>query len=147
MNVHHFGGKLANGYMFVSPTDSHNKDGTYELSGTGYVMDMNGDLVYAAEETGMDFCEAWIGGMTDFRTQQYNNQSYITYWNGCNRKGQHWGHRWGRVTFIGEDYTNFTLNPDLGINTLDPENRGQIDVHEHQMTDRNVSNLLVILPT
>lgn len=53
LNVSHYGGKkLADGYMFVSPTDSKNNDGLYELSGTGFVFDMRGDLVYAAEETG-----------------------------------------------------------------------------------------------
>lgn len=120
---------LAPGYIFISPANSNNEDGTYELSGTGFIMDYVGDLVYAAEETGMDFCDAWIGGMTDFRAQEFNGKKVITYWNGCNHKGQHWGHRWGRVTFIDEEYDNFTMNPDIGINTLDDAPRGQIDVH------------------
>ena len=129
MKITHRKGKLAPGYIFISPVNSNNEDGTYELSGTGYIMDHYGDLIYAAEEHSMDFCGDWVGGMTDFRVQEYNGKQYITYWNGCNHKGQHWGHRWGRVTFIDEEYTNFTLNPDLGINTLDDAPRGQIGNH------------------
>ena len=129
MKVTRYKGELAPGYIFISPVNANNEDGTYEQSGTGYIMDHAGDLVFAAEETRMDFCDEWVGGMTDFRVQEYNGKKYITYWNGCNHKGQHWGHRWGRVTFIDEEYTNFTINPDLGINTLDDAPMGQIDVH------------------
>jgi hypothetical protein len=177
---HNGNGKLADGYYFLSPSDSNKNDGTYDMSGTGFVMDHNGDLIFAGDEDGFDFCEEWIAGMTDFRVQEYNGRKYITYWNGCNTRGTHWGHRWGRVrfcffsqlsafsdrtskihwvesfaclwesivekyadslirqvTFIDEEYNKFTLNPDLGINTLEPATRGNIDVHEHQMTDRN----------
>ena len=122
-------GKLADGYIFISPANSNNEDGTYELTGTGFIMDHYGDLVFAAEETSMDFCEDWVAGMTDFRAQEYNGKPYITYWNGCNHKGEHWGHRWGRMTFIDDEYTNFTLNPDLHINTLDDAPKGQIGNH------------------
>lgn len=68
--------------------------------------------------------------------QEYKGKPHLVYWNGCNTQGAHWGHRWGRVTFIDEEYSNFTVNPDMNINTLDEANKGQIDVHEHQMTDR-----------
>ena len=129
--------ELAPGYVFLDPSDVNTADGTAELSGTGFIMTTDGDLVFAGLESGMGFCHEWTAGMTDFRKQTYNGKSYLTYWNGCNTRTSHWGHRWGRVTFIDEEYTNFTLNPDLGINTLDPAPRGQIDVHEHQMTDRN----------
>ena len=129
--------ELAPGYVFLDPSDVLRHDGTEELSGTGFIMTTDGDLVYAGLETGMGFCNDWTAGMTDFRKQTYKGKSYLTYWNGCNTRKAHWGHRWGRVTFIDEEYTNFTLNPELGINTLDPAPRGQIDVHEHQMTDRN----------
>lgn len=90
-------GKLAKGYYFLSPSDSNKEDGTYEMSGTGYIMDHHGDLIFAGEETAMDFCDEWIAGMTDFRAQVYNGRKHITYWNGCNTRGSHWGHRWGRV--------------------------------------------------
>jgi hypothetical protein len=130
MKVQHFRGpKLANGYIFISPVNANNEDGTYALSGTGYIMDHHGDLVYAADESRMGFCEDWVGGMTDFRAQEYNGKRYITYWNGCNHKSTHWGHRWGRVTFIDEEYSNFTINPDLGINIFDDAPIGQIGNH------------------
>ena len=41
------------------------------------------------------------------------------------------------MTFIDEAYSNFTINPDLGIISGDEATKGQVDVHEHQMTDRN----------
>ena len=130
MKVQHFRGpKLADGYIFISPVNSNNKDGTYALSGTGYIMDHHGDLVYAADESRMGFCKDWIGGMTDFRAQEYKGKRYITYWNGCNHKSTHWGHRWGRVTLIDEEYSNFTINPDLGINIFDDAPIGQIGNH------------------
>lgn len=129
MKIAHYGGKLAPGYIFISPANHNDEDGTYELSGTGFIMDHVGDLIYAAEENRMEFCDESVGGMTDFRAQEWNGKKYITYWNGCNHRGQHWGHRWGRVTFIDEEYNNFTLNPDLRINTLDNATRGQIDMH------------------
>jgi len=128
-------GHNRDGYVFFSPADQKGKEGTYELSGTGFIMKPNGDMIYASEETGYSFCDEWVAGMTDFRPQKYDGKPHITYWNGCNTQGAHWGHRWGRVTFIDEDYRNFTINPDLGVNTLDDANKGQIDVHEHQMTD------------
>lgn len=129
--------KLADGYIFMDPSVVNQADGTEELSGTGFIMTTDGDLVYASHETGMGFCHAWTAGITDFRTQKYKGRSYLTYWNGCNTRASHWGHRWGRVTFIDDEYTDFTINPELNINTLDPAPIGQIDVHEHQMTDRD----------
>ena len=137
MTINRHRGKLSDGYVFFSPSDQKDELGTYELSGTGFIMTQDGDLVFAGEETGYGFCDEWIAGMTDFRPQEYNGKQYITYWNGCNTKGAHWGHRWGRVTFIDEEYTNFTINPDLKVNTLDEANKGQIDMHDHQMTERN----------
>lgn len=127
---------LAPGYVFLTPSNANGADGTYELSGTGFIFTPDGDLVFAGEEHGMGFCDEWIAGMTDFRKQEYNGRPYLTYWNGCNTLGKHWGHRWGRVTFVDEEYDSFTINPDLNINTLDDATRGQIDVHEHHMTDR-----------
>ena len=129
--------RLAEGYVFMDPSEVGGNDGTMERSGTGFIMTTDGDLVFASHETGMGFCHAWTAGITDFRQQIYNGKPYITYWNGCNTLNSHWGHRWGRVTFIDEEYTNFTINPELNVHTLDPETIGQIDVHEHQMTDRN----------
>ena len=130
MKVEHYRGPpLADGYIFISPVNSNNEDGTYGLQGTGYIFDHVGDLVFASYEDNMGFCDAWVSGMTDFRAQMYNGRRYITYWNGCNHKGEHWGHRWGRVTFIGEDYTKFTINPDLQINTFDDAAIGQIGNH------------------
>lgn len=137
MEVTRYDGRLWDGYVFLTPSDQKTKRGTYELSGTGFIMTTDGDLVFAGEENGYNFCDEWVAGMTDFRKQEYKGRPYITYWNGCNTQGAHWGHRWGRVTFIDEEYTNFTINPDMNINTLDDANKGQIDVHEHQMTDRN----------
>lgn len=96
---------LAEGYIFLSPSDSNKNDGTYDMSGTGFVMDQNGDLIFAGDEDGMDFCDEWVAGMTDFRAQEYDGRKYITYWNGCNTRGKHWGHRWGRVciaTVVGD---------------------------------------------
>lgn len=127
---------LAPGYYFLSPADSNKHDGTFATSGTGFIMDSNGDLIYAGLEDGMGFCSEWVAGMTDWRAQMLDGKRHITYWNGCNTRGHHWGHRWGRVTFIDEEYRKFTLNPDLGINTFEPATRGNIDVHEHEMTER-----------
>ncbi len=135
MNITRHNGELSKGYIFLSPSDHTGTDGTYELSGTGFIMTTDGDMIYAAEERGYGFCDEWVAGMTDFRRQDYKGRPYITYWNGCNTQGAHWGHRWGRVTFIDEEYNNFTVNPDFSINTLDEANRGQIDMHDHQMTE------------
>jgi hypothetical protein len=137
LEVKRYDGKLFDGYIFMTPADQKTKRGTYELSGTGYIMTEDGDLIFAGEENGYNFCNEWVAGMTDFRVQEYKGRPHLVYWNGCNTQGAHWGHRWGRVTFIDEDYTNFTINPDMNINTLDEANKGQIDVHEHQMTDRD----------
>ena len=135
MEITRYDGKLSDGYVFLTPSNTKGKEGTYELSGTGFIMTTDGDMIFAGEERGYSFCDEWVAGMTDFRRQDYNGRPYITYWNGCNTQGAHWGHRWGRVTFIDEDYSNFTVSPDFDINTLDPKNRVQIDVHEHQMTE------------
>ena len=126
--------ELSEGYLFLSPTNVERKYGTH-VSGIGYILTVDGDLVFAAEETRMDFCHEWIGGMTDFRVQTYTGKSYLTFWNGCNHFDSHWGHRWGRVTFVDEEYSNFTINPNLHIVSADDANEGQIDLHEHQMTD------------
>ncbi|KAK3053111.1 hypothetical protein LTR09_005737 [Extremus antarcticus] len=137
LNISRFDGELAPGYVFISPVDNNKQDGTYDLSGTGFIMDQRGDLIFAADEDGMGFCNGWVAGMTDFRVQAYQARKYITYWDGCNTRGTHWGHRGGRVSFIDEEYNKFELNPDLGINTLEPATRGSVDVHEHQMTDHD----------
>ena len=130
MKIRHFDGpELADGYIFVSPVNSNNEDGVYGVSGTGYVFDHYGDLIFAAEDPSMGFCKDWIAGMTDWRAQMYNGKRHITYWNGCNHHGSHWGHRWGRVTFLDEEYSSFTINPDLGINHFDDAPIGQIGNH------------------
>ncbi len=136
MDIHRFDKHLADGYIFLTPYDDKAKDGVHE-EGTGFVMTMDGDLVFTPPSSFDGFCEDWLSGMTDLRKQEYNGKKYLTYWNGCNTHGAHWGHRWGRVTFIDQDYNNFTINPDLKINSLDDVNEGQIDVHEHEMTDDN----------
>ena len=144
MKITRLGGGLAAGYIFVSPSNVKESDGTMELSGTGFIMSDDGEMVYAAEERNMGFCTEWTGGMTDFRRQDCNGKPCITYWNGCNTRNSHWGHRWGRVTVIDDEYNNFTINPDLDINTMDPATMGQIDVHEHQMTDRTDRRTMVV---
>ncbi|KAK3053227.1 hypothetical protein LTR09_005853 [Extremus antarcticus] len=134
MNITRYDDNLADGYIFLTPYDDKVKDGVHE-EGTGFVMTTEGDLVFTPPSSFDGFCEDWLSGMTDFRKQEYRGKKYLTYWNGCNTHGAHWGHRWGRVTFIDQDYNNFTINPDLKINSLDDANEGQIDVHEHHMTD------------
>ncbi|KAK3715250.1 hypothetical protein LTR37_007217 [Vermiconidia calcicola] len=136
MEITRHNGELSNGYIFMTPYDDKMKDGVHE-EGVGFMMTQDGDLVFTPEEHGYNFCHDWLSGMTDFRKQEYKGRPYLTYWNGCNTQGAHWGHRWGRVTFIDEDYSNFTINPDLGMTTLDNANQGQIDVHEHEITERN----------
>lgn len=144
MKVNHYAGpKMSDGYIFISPVNANNEDGTYGLTGTGYIFDHFGDLVFAAFEDSMGFCDAWVAGMTDFRPQEYQGKRYITYWNGCNHKGEHWGHRWGRVSFLDEEYEKFMINPDLGILKFDESSIGQIGNHEHQMTDRNTMVITV----
>lgn len=137
VRIERFDDRLFDGYIFLTPADQKTKQGTHELSGTGLIMTDDGDLVFAGEENGYSFCQEWVAGMTDFRVQQYKGRPHLVYWNGCNTQGAHWGHRWGRVTFIDEEYNNFTINPDMHINSLDGANKGQIDVHDHEMTDRN----------
>lgn len=136
MNITRHDQHLSDGYVFLTPYDDKAKDGVRE-EGTGFVMTMDGDLVFTPPANYDGFCEDWLSGMTDLRTQEYKGKKYLTYWNGCNTHGAHWGHRWGRVTFVDQNYNNFTINPDLKINSLDNVNKGQIDVHEHQMTDDN----------
>jgi hypothetical protein len=134
MNITRYDGKLADGYIFLTPYDDKAKDGVHE-EGTGFVMTTDGDLIYTPPSNFDGYCEDWLSGMTDLRRQEYKGKKYLTYWNGCNTHGAHWGHRWGRVTFIDEHYNNFTINPELEINSLDDVNKGQIDVHEHHMTE------------
>jgi hypothetical protein len=134
MNITRYDGKLADGYLFLTPYDDKATDGVHE-EGTGFVVAMDGDLVFTPPSSFDGFCEDWLSGMTDLRKQEYRGRKYLTYWNGCNTHGAHWGHRWGRVTFVDQDYKNFTINPTLNINSLDAANKGQIDVHEHEMTD------------
>lgn len=67
MEIDRYDGKLYDGYVFLTPADQKTKRGTYELSGTGYIMTEDGDLIFAGEENGYNFCNEWVAGMTDFR--------------------------------------------------------------------------------
>lgn len=136
INVTHQENPISDGYLFIAPVEN-NLGNKYGPSGKGFIFDMKGDLIYAADDHTYEPCTAWVAGITDFRVQTYNNQSYLTYWNGCNTKSQHWGYRWGSVTFVDDEYQTFLLNPDLKIDTSDAATTGFIDMHDHQMTDRN----------
>ena len=136
VNITYHANQLSPGHFFIAPVEN-NVGSTSELSGKGFIFDIEGEIVYVADDHNYDSCTAWIAGITDFRVQSYNKRSYLTYWNGCNTRNQHWGYRWGSVTFIDDEYQIFTLNPDLNINTMDPATTGYIDMHDHQMTDRN----------
>ena len=63
LEIKRYDGKLFDGYIFLTPADQKTKRGTYELSGTGYIMTEDGDLIFAGEENGYNFCDEWVAGM------------------------------------------------------------------------------------
>jgi hypothetical protein len=86
MNISRYDGHLADGYIFLTPYDDKAKDGVHE-EGTGFVMTMDGDLVFTPPSSFDGYCEDWLSGMTDLRKQEYRGKKYLTYWNGCNTHG------------------------------------------------------------
>ena len=136
MNITRYSEHLSDGYIFFTPAEI-SQDGEQSPPANAYIMNMDGQLIYAAEDHSFDSCDEWVAGVTDFRAQVYNGRPHLTCWNGCNTKDQHWGYRWGSVTFIDEEYQMLTFNPHLDVNTNDLATSGYIDMHEHEMTDRN----------
>ncbi|KAF2485078.1 ASST-domain-containing protein [Neohortaea acidophila] len=135
LNVTHYGGDLAPGYIFFSPADHHGKYATHEASGTGLVMTSDGELIFAAEGNDYSSCTKVPSGMTNFRMQHYLGRPHITYWDGCNDPHAHWGHRWGSLTFLDEEYNHVTVSPDFHVDTLDDSTQGHIDMHDQRVTD------------
>lgn len=54
--------------------------------------------------------------MTNFRRQYYDGKPYLTYWSGYNSMGVNIGHGYSQVNFLDDTYTEFVVNPDLGLN-------------------------------
>lgn len=119
--------ELAPGYVFMTPWPSDNE--THQSG--GFIMTVDGDMVYSIP----------INGMHDFRVQEFNGSPHLTYWNGLNAPFPQVGKGYGQVTFADSTYKNFSVRPDLGINTLQQDNPrwtgGQVDIHEAEMTLRN----------
>lgn len=127
MNITRTGAELAPGYVFMTPWPSANE--THQSG--GFIMTVDGEMVYCIP----------IVGMHDFRVQNFKGTPYLTYWNGLNAPFPQVGKGYGQVTFADSTYTNFSVTPDLGINTLQQENPrwkgGQVDIHEAEMTSRD----------
>ncbi|KAK4503466.1 hypothetical protein PRZ48_004381 [Zasmidium cellare] len=125
MTITRTGADLAPGYVFMTPWPTDNE---IHQSG-GFIMTVDGDMIYALP----------INGMHDFRVQEYNESSYLTYWNGLNAPFPQVGKGYGQVTFADTSYSNFSVRPDLGINTLQQDNPqwtgGEVDIHEAEITD------------
>jgi hypothetical protein len=132
LNIEWSGAKLAEGYIFLTPSDI-----THQRPAAGYVLDMEGNLIYAIDDTSVLGCTAWAAGITDLRVQAFYGRPHLTYWNGCNERGAHPGYRWGSMYLVDEEYLTFGLNPDLGIKSLDQATLGDVDMHDHEVTERS----------
>lgn len=122
------GKPLADGYVFLTP-QTLNESIPYAKENGGFVMTSEGDLVFARN----------VSGMTDFRTQEYDGKTYITYWSGYNTNGANIGHGYGQVNFLDDSYESFVVDPNLHLNKLvqTATANWSIDIHEHQLTPRN----------
>lgn len=119
--------ELAPGYVFMTPWPSNNE--THQSG--GFIMTVDGEMVYCIP----------VNGMHDFRVQEFNGSPYLTYCNGLNAPFPQVGKGYGQVTFADSTYKNFSVRPNLRLNTLQEDNPtwtgGQVDIHEAEMTSRN----------
>ncbi|KAF2485016.1 ASST-domain-containing protein [Neohortaea acidophila] len=121
-------GELADGFIFMTPANINLSAPAAEMDG-GFIMTSDNEAVFALNTS----------GITDFRVQHYKGQPYLTYWSGYNTEGANVGHGYGQVNFVDSSYSNFSVNPDLGLNKLvtTPVANWSIDIHEHLVTPWN----------
>lgn len=130
------GAELGEGYLFLNPKDRGRK-GVKQTA--PYVFEPStGELVFAATVD-----SNWT--TTDFAAQSYLGKQYLTFWQGKSTGSPNPGHGYGEVVFLSDDYSSFTLELDaviVGLEDVDTKKHpgmppGKIDIHEHQMTDRD----------
>lgn len=128
MTIIENGGELADGYIFMMPQTT-NVSIAYAKENGGFIMTIDGDLVYGDN----------LLGMNDFRKQSYNGKDYLTYWTRYNTEGVNIGHGYGQVNFLDQEYQHSSINPNLGLNRLTQtaNSNWSVDIHEQQMTPRN----------
>ncbi|TKA29460.1 hypothetical protein B0A50_03473 [Salinomyces thailandicus] len=133
ISINTYGGELAEGFLFLTPK-GRGRQGVNQTA--PFAFDSDGELVFAANAT---------YGTTDFRVQTYRAQQHLTYWQGKSTGSPNPGHGYGVVTFLDSEYEEFNLSvkADInGIEDVDTEKKpgpapGTIDIHEHDMTDRD----------
>lgn len=115
------------GDLFIVPK-SRSKHGIQDSR--PYIISLDNELVFGAET---EF------GANDLRVQQYGSKPHLTFWQGASTSRPNPGHGYGVVTFLNQSYESFDLDLHAPIRSLlgGRNKPGLIDIHEHEMTDRD----------
>lgn len=145
------GQPLAPGAIFMTPADINSNQTATKQAGP-LIMDSQGKAPTAARhlkrlsnaksELGQ---LVWNGPLSksssmfsyiDFRVQQLNGTSYLTYWSGYETSSANIGHGFGSTTFLDESYEEvFVVCPHLGLKkTSTDQGSCDGDIHEQQVT-------------
>lgn len=114
----------APGLLFLTP------DGTTSTTNGTMIMSDNGELVWQSEISNY---------YTDLRSQPYNGQTYLTFWNSSLR-GPSRSNGYGSVDFLDQslNLAHRVCLANLNIVTATGTKWPcQVDLHEAQMTNRN----------
>lgn len=126
LNVSWYGENKGNGDLFFVPK-GRRKHGVQDSR--PYIISLDNELVFAAEAE---------YGANDFRVQEYDGQPHLTFWQGESTSRPNPGHGYGVVSFLNQSYGGFELDLNASIRSfLGDDKPGSIDIHEHEMTDRD----------
>ena len=106
-------------YLFMTPKGSHKE------SGKPAIYTLEGDLV---------FIDEMHEHTSDFKTQNFRDERYLTFSYGFSTGAPNPGHGYGKAVFLDHEYqlTEFDLNET--ITSLIENQPGNLDFHEHIMT-------------
>ena len=107
-------------YIFMTPKGPHRE------SGKPAIYTLEGDLVFideAHEHT------------SDLKPQTFRNEKYLTFSYGFSTGAPNPGHGYGKAVFLDHEYQPIEFDLNETINSLIENQPGNLDFHEHIMTN------------
>jgi hypothetical protein len=110
----------AGNYLFMTPKGPHRETSKPAI----YTLD--GDLVFIDETH---------EHTSDFKPQTFHGERYLTFSHGFSTGAPNPGHGYGKAVFLNHEYQATEFDLDETITSLIEDQPGNLDFHEHIMTD------------
>lgn len=109
-------------YLFMTPKGPHRE------SGKPIIYTLDGDLVFVDET---------YKHTSDFKPQMFHNEKHLIFSFGYSTGPPNPGHGYGKVVFLDHEYQPMEFDLNTTMTSLVEDAPGNLDFHEHIMSDRN----------